>query len=152
MLGARCWRLASSSNNSTAAFVKGPVRNCMLAFALLALTTPRLVTAQETEHVTRTIKLDPGGTLRLKNFSGRVTVTASDQPDVVVNAVRRAPQRRLDRTRLDLPSEGSSVVVIDANRRDRSWLEFMGGSNVVETDLDIRVPRRTDLDIAVFSS
>lgn len=129
------------------------MRKCILAFALFALAAPPLDAAlQEAERINRTVKLEPGGTLRLKNFSGRVTITASDQPDVVVEAVRRAPQRRLDRIRLDIHSEGSKVVVIDANRHERSWLEFMGGSNVVETDLDIRVPRRTDLDVAVFSS
>jgi putative adhesin len=129
------------------------MRNCMLAFALVALATLPLDAAlQESEHINRTLKLNPGGTLRLKNFSGRVTVTASDSPEVVVDAVRRGPQRRLDRIRLDIHNEGANVVVIDANHRDSSWLEFMGGSRAVETDLDIRVPRHTDLDIAVFSS
>jgi DUF4097 and DUF4098 domain-containing protein YvlB len=41
---------------------------------------------------------------------------------------------------------------VDANRRDYSWFEFVGGNNVVETDFDIKVPRRTNLDISVFSS
>jgi DUF4097 and DUF4098 domain-containing protein YvlB len=141
-------------NNSAVAFVKGPMRSCMMAFALVALTTLPIDAGalQETERINRTVKLEPGGTLRLKNFSGRVTVTASDQPNIVVDAVRRAPQRVLDRIKLDIHTEGSNTVVIDANRRDRSWLEFMGGSGAVETTLDIRVPRRTDLDIAVFSS
>ena len=129
------------------------MRKCILAFALFALAAPPLDAAlQEAERINRTLKLEPGGTLRLKNFSGRVTITASDQPDVVVEAVRRAPQRRLDRIRLDIPSEGPKVGVIDANRHDLPWLEFMGGSNVVETDLDIRLPRRPDLDVAGFSS
>jgi DUF4097 and DUF4098 domain-containing protein YvlB len=125
----------------------------MLAFALVALATPALdAVAQEAEHVNRTIRLDPGGTLRLKNFSGRVSITASDEPQVVIDAVRRAPRRRLERIRLDIRTEGSNVVVVDANRRDRSWFEFVGGNNIVETDFNIKVPRRTDLDISVFSS
>ena len=95
---------------------------------------------------------DPGGTLRLKNFSGRVTITATDRPEVVIDAVRRAPRGRLERIRLDIHTEGPNVVVIDANRRDSSWFEFIGGNNVVETDFDIEVPRRTNLDVAVFSS
>jgi DUF4097 and DUF4098 domain-containing protein YvlB len=129
------------------------MRSCILAFALVALATPALdAAAQEAEHVNRTIRLDPGGTLRLKNFSGRVSITASDQPQVVVDAVRRAPRGRLERIRLDIHSEGPDVVVIDANRRNRSWFDFVGGNNVVETDFDIKVPRRTDLDISVFSS
>ena len=125
----------------------------MLAFALIALATPAHdAAAQEAEHVNRTIRFDPGGTLRLKNFSGRVSIAASDEPHVVIDAVRRAPRRRLERIRLDIHTEGSGVVVVDANRRDRSWFEFIGGNNVVETDFNIKVPRRTDLDISVFSS
>jgi hypothetical protein len=139
-------------NDSARGLVKAPMRSCILAFALVALATPASAAAQEAERVNRTIKLDPGGTLRLKNFSGRVTITASDRPEVVVEAVRRAPRRRLDRIRLDVHSEGSNVVVVDANTRDRSWFDFVGGNNVVETDFDIKVPRRTNLDISVFSS
>jgi hypothetical protein len=128
------------------------MRSCILAFAVVALATPFDAAAQEAEHVNRTLKLGPGGTLRLKNFSGRVTITASDRPEVVVDAVRRAPRSRLDRITLDVHSEGSNVVVVDANRRIRSWLDFVGGNNIVETDFDITVPRRTDLDVSVFSS
>jgi|GEM_PF-1646491 hypothetical protein len=128
------------------------MRRYILAFATVALVTPFPAAAQEAEHITRTIQMGPGGTLRLKNFSGRVRITASDQPEVVIDAVRRAPRRRLERVQLDIRRESATVVVIDANRQDRSWFEFMGGSNVVETDFDIKVPRRTDLDLSVFSS
>jgi Putative adhesin len=137
----------------TPAFVKAAMHSYILAFAVVALATPALdAAAQEAEHINRTIKLDPGGTLRLKNFSGRVSITATERPEVVIDAVRRAPRGRLERIRLDIHTEGSNVVVIDANHRDRSWFEFIGGNNVVETDFDIQVPRRTDLDVAVFSS
>jgi len=130
------------------------MRNICLAFAVCALTATAGVSARgdETERVSRTLKLDPGGTLRLKNFSGRVTITASDRSEVVVQAVRHATRDRLDRVKLDIQAEGSDVVLIDANRRERSWFEFSGGNNVVETDLDITVPHRTHLDVSVFSS
>jgi len=105
----------------------------------------------ETEHVNRTVKIEPGGTLRVRSFSGRVTITATDGNDVVIDAVRRAPRSRLDRITLDIHSEGSRTVVIDANHRERSWYEF-SGNNVVETDLDIKVPHRVDLDVSVFSA
>lgn len=95
--------------------------------------------------------MEPGGTLRVRSFSGRVTITATDGNDVVVDAVRRAPRSRLDRITLDIHSEGSRTVVVDANHRERSWYEF-SGNNVVETDLDIKVPRRADLDVSVFSA
>ena len=128
------------------------MRKYLLAFALLALSAPAvLAVADETEHVSKTLKMEPGGTLRLKNFSGRVTITASDRAEVVVAAVRRASRDRLARITLDIHTEGANVVVVDANHRERSWFEF-SGNNVVETDLDITVPRQSNLDVAVFSS
>ena len=130
------------------------MRTICAAFAVLALATPAHAAPSvfdETEHVSRTIQLEPGGTFRLKNFSGRVTITASDRPEVVIDAVRRATRSRLDRIRLDIHTSGSNTVVVDANQRDYSWWNF-DGSNVVETDFDIKVPRRTNLDLSVFSS
>src|SRR4051812_21118852 len=132
------------------------MRNVLVVFAVCALAAPAVMSAadrwdDETEHVNRTVKLDPGGTLRVKSFSGRVTITATDGRDVVIDAVRRAPRSRLDRITLDIHSEGSRTVVVDATHRERSWYEF-NGNNVVETDLDIKVPRRADLDVSVFSA
>jgi hypothetical protein len=131
------------------------MRTLAAAFAVLALAAPAHAAPgllDETERVSRTIALEPGGTLRLKNFSGRVTITGTDRSEVVVDAVRRAPQSRLDRIKLDIHTSGSGMVVVDANQRDRSWLDFAGGNHVVETDFDIKVPRRTRLDVDVFSS
>src|SRR4051794_3057359 len=132
------------------------MRTLAVAFAAIALAVPAHAAPgafdQETEHVTRTVSLEPGGTLRLKNFSGRVTITGSDRPEIVIDAVRRATRSRLDRIRLDIHTSGSREVVVDANQRDHSWWEFTGGNNVVETDFDIKVPRKTQLDVSVFSS
>jgi len=129
------------------------MRKYVLALGVLALAAPAVTAAfEETEHISRTIRMDPGGTLRLRSFSGRVTVTTSDRPEVVVDAVRRGTRDRLDRIKLDVHSDGSSVVVVNANRRERSWHWFTDGNNVVETDFDIKVPRRTSLDLSVFSA
>jgi len=51
-------------------------------------------------------------------------------------------------------TEGSNVVSVDANHHDRSWswFEFTGRNSVVDTDFDIKVPRRTNLNISVFSA
>jgi len=131
------------------------MRTLAAAFAVLALAVPATAAPgffDETERVSRTLQMDPGGTLRLKNFSGRVTITASDRPEIVIDAVRRATRAQLERIRLDIHTSGSNVVVVDANQRDRSWWDFASGNNVVETDFDIKVPRRTQLDLSVFSS
>jgi len=108
--------------------------------------------ADETEHIARTVALEAGGTLRLKSFSGRVTITATDRKDVSIDAVRRAPRERLDAIKLDIRTEGSHAVVIDANHREHSWYGFPRHDDVVETDFDIQVPRRTNLDVSVFSA
>ena len=111
-------------------------------FALVGVTTrAALGDNDQTEHLNRTVSLDPGGTLRLKSFSGRVTITASDRSEVVVHATRRGDRERLHRI----------TVVVDANHREpSSW--FNRRHNVVETDFDITVPRRTNIDIDVFSA
>jgi hypothetical protein len=145
----------ASSNVCHADSVKGGMRKPVLALSivLLALAAPAMRAAfDETEHINRTVRLDPGGTLRLKSFSGRVTITASDRPEVVIDAVRHASRSRLDRIKLDIHTDGSNVVVVDANRRERSWFDFWGSDNVVATDFDIKVPSRTNLDVSVFSA
>jgi hypothetical protein len=130
------------------------MRKITLLLAVCALTAPAIARGvDDTEHVSQTIKMEPGGSLRLKNFSGRVTITGTDRPEVVVDAVRHAASReRLNRIKLDIHTDGANVVVVDANRRDRSWYDFVGRNNVVETDFNIKVPRRTNLDVSVFSS
>jgi len=128
----------------------------LLAFAPFALATLAVVGVRaaanaldETQRVTRTVKIEPGGTVHLKSFSGRVTISAGDTNEVVIDAVRRAPRERLDHINLDVHG-GGSAVYIDANHRDSSWWSWR--NNVVETDFDIKVPRRVDLDVSVFSA
>ena len=122
------------------------MKQMLAAFAVLALAAPA-ARAGESEHVTRSATLPPGGTLELKTFSGRVRIVAVDGNQVTIDAERRGSRRRLDRTRLDVYVSGSTVYV-DANHHDRSWF----GDNVVDTDLVIRVPRHTNLRITSFSA
>jgi hypothetical protein len=118
------------------------------ALALAGLTPEAAF--EETEHVTRTLSLDPGGTLRLKSFSGRVSIAASDRHEVAIDAVRHGSQARLHEIKLDIYKDGKTVNV-DANRRQAStWWRLH--DEVVETDFDIKVPRRTDLDVTVFKA
>jgi hypothetical protein len=115
----------------------------------LAFTSPTVAAAQETERVDRTASIRPGAQLRVKNFSGRVTITGSSRGDVAIHAVRRASRDRLDHIKLEV-RETSSGVLIEANKRDENWEER--NNNVVETELDIQVPQDVKLDIEVFSS
>ena len=123
------------------------------AIALLGamtLAAPALASEQnETERVDRTVPIRAGAQLRLKNFSGRVTITGSNRSDIVVHAVRRAPRERLDHIKLEISETGSGVT-IEANKKDSDWHEK--NNNVVDTEFDIQVPADVVLDLDVFSS
>jgi hypothetical protein len=126
------------------------MRCAVLALAVLGL-APAVAAAADTdtERINRTATLAPSGTLRLKNFSGRVTITGSDRTDAAIDAVRRGDRDRLDRIKLDIHAEGSTLVV-NANQEGYGW--WARRNRVVDTDLDIKVPRSTNLDIDVFSA
>ena len=120
-----------------------------LAFALifaLVLAAP-LAAQTNTETVDKTLSMQPGGMLRLKTFSGRVRITGGSGDQVVIHAVRRGRQDRLDDIKLEITQRGNTVEV-DANHR----LVERRNDNVVETDFDIQVPARTRLDIKTFSA
>jgi hypothetical protein len=123
------------------------------AIALLSvvtLATPAEPSEQtETERIDRTVPMRAGGQLRLKNFSGRVTITGSNRSNVVVHAVRRAPRERLDHIRLEITETGSGVS-IEANKKDGYWRDR--NNDVVDTELEILVPADVALDVEVFSS
>ena len=102
---------------------------------------------RETENVDRTLSLAPGGTVRLKTFSGRVTITGTSGSQVVIKAVRRASRERLNDIKLEITQNGN-VIDIDANHR----IVERRNDNVVETDFDIQLPSQTKLDLRTFSA
>jgi DUF4097 and DUF4098 domain-containing protein YvlB len=102
---------------------------------------------RETETVDRTVSLQPGGTVRLKTFSGRVNITGTGGNQVIIKAVRRATRQRLDEIKLEVTQSGNAVD-IDANHR----LVERRNNNVVSTDFDIQVPSQVKLDLKTFSA
>ena len=121
-----------------------------LALALLtALVTTSVPAAAQTREETfdRTLTVQPGGTLKLKTFSGRVIIRGVDGNQVVIHAVRRASADRLRDIQIEVSQSGSTVEV-NANHR----LVERRNDNVVETDFDIQVPRSTRLDVNSFSA
>ena len=116
--------------------------------ALLALVIAAPAFAQrDTETVDRTLTMAPGGTLRLKTFSGRVKITGTSGNQLIVHAIRRATRERLEDIKLEITQSGSTVE-IDANHR----LVERRNDNVVDTDFEIQVPSKTRLDIKTFSA
>jgi hypothetical protein len=126
--------------------ISGVMLVCAATLASPALARPR----QQTERVDRTVPIPANGQLRLKNFSGRVTITGTSRADVSVHALRRADRDRLDHIHLDITQSGSEVT-IEANKKDDAWRD-RDNNNVVETEFDIEVPADINLDVSVFSS
>ena len=125
-----------------------PIR-LVFAAALLLCLVPALVSAAETEKFHKVVPLAPGGTVVLHNFSGDVRIVGADVSEVTIDAVRTAARDRLDHIKLDVQVSGSTVT-IQANKKDEGWT--VKNDNVVQTEFDIRVPRKTRLELDVFSS
>jgi DUF4097 and DUF4098 domain-containing protein YvlB len=124
----------------------------LLAAGLVAtLASPATAQPKETERVDRTIPFQPGGTIVLKNFSGDVRISGTGGNQVVLKAIRTATRDKLDRIKLDIRVDGSTLR-IDANKRDRSWDDEEKKDNVVETDFDLAIPAQATLDVNAFSS
>ncbi|HVC20927.1 MAG TPA: DUF4097 family beta strand repeat-containing protein [Vicinamibacterales bacterium] len=132
--------------------MKLPIRLTFALVALLLVAPPGLRAASaDTERVDRTIPFQPGGSLTLKNFSGRVTITATDRPQVVVHAVRHGSRDQLDRIKLVITTSPGDITIEADKKTESSWFHW-GHDNVVRTDFDIEVPAKTDLRVHVFSS
>ncbi|MEO8679708.1 MAG: DUF4097 family beta strand repeat-containing protein [Vicinamibacterales bacterium] len=102
---------------------------------------------RETETVDRTLTMQPGGTLKLNTFSGRVRITGAAGTQVVIHAVRRATRERLDDIKLEVTQSGNRVEV-EAHHR----VVERRNDNVVDTDFEITVPSRTTLELKTFSA
>ena len=85
--------------------------------------------AADTERVTRTFPIADGGTLRLNNFSGRVTITGTSASEVTIDATRHGSRSQLEHVSLEMTSDRSQVR-IDANQRDSSAFTGDGDSGV----------------------
>jgi hypothetical protein len=133
------------------AYVRGFVVLSAALWLIPAGTSPSAAAAEqrETEVVDRSFPFNPDGHLKLKNFSGKVTITGSDRANVVVHAVRRATRERLQGIRLEIEATPSEIS-IEANKKDDHWEDR--DNDVVDTEFQIEVPQRATLDVHVFSS
>jgi hypothetical protein len=118
--------------------------------ALIALCTaalPANAQSRQEETFDRTLSVQPGGTLRLRTFSGRVNIRGTSGNQVVIHAVRRGSADRLADIKLDVSQSGNDVE-IQANQR----VVERRNDNVVETDFDVEVPSSMRLDVNSFSA
>jgi len=115
--------------------------------ALVASAIPAAAQSRQEETFDRTLSVQPGGTLRLRTFSGRVTIRGTGGNQVVIHAVRRATADRLADIKLEVSQSGNDVD-IQANEQ----VVERRNENVVETDFDIQVPSTMRLDVNSFSA
>lgn len=124
------------------------IRRTSALVALCAIVAAAPAWAQQQEEtVERTLTVQPGATLELRTFSGRVDIRAGADNRVVIKAVRRATPERLRDIRLEI-TESPTRIVINANQRAVERRR----NNVVETDFDIEVPREMALTLKTFSA
>src|SRR5262249_2038298 len=90
------------------------LKTLRLAAVCLALAGFPALASADTERVTRTFPITDGGTLRLNNFSGRVTITGTSATEVTIDATRYGSQSQLEHVSLEITSDRSQVR-IDAN-------------------------------------
>jgi hypothetical protein len=124
-----------------------PGRLGLVLLAIGVLAQPAWAQSRQEETFDRTVTLQPGGTLRLRTFSGRVNIRGTDGNQVVIHAIRRARPDRLRDIQIEVIESGNQVE-INANHQARE----RDNDNVVETDFDIQVPARVRLDINSFSA
>ena len=132
-------------------FLRPPAHVALAAALLAALATTALPaeaqSSRQEETFDRTVALQPGGTFRLRTFSGRVRIRGTDGSQVVIHAIRRARPDRLRDIQIEVTQSGNSVEVNANHQRVER-----DNDNVVETDFDIQVPSRTRLDVNSFSA
>ena len=122
----------------------GHIRAIALLSAI-AIAAPVAASEQnETERVDRTVSIRAGGQLRLKNFSGRVTVTGSNRSDMAVHAVRRAPReswksaRVMERRRSGRAEDKRSRGPRFPSGRIEDWTAFAVASALTGREADAR--------------
>ena len=122
---------------------------------------------QETEELVRTIPMEPGGRLTLRNVEGEITVTGVDGDDLTIRATKRASRRggdddALDRVEIEIEERGNRVIVeTNYPGHRRSFLEslgdLLGGGRrerrepFVAVDYRVAMPRGAGVTIESFA-
>jgi hypothetical protein len=116
--------------------------------------------ARQQVQVSKTEKFDfpPGGTLRLQNSTGELTIEGWDQPDVELTTIKSTkeaylPAERakaaqdLDRVHVTAKRDGNELVITSDFPRHRAFPYVDSLSTVTNFNLDnrIRVPRSAKL-------
>jgi DUF4097 and DUF4098 domain-containing protein YvlB len=116
-------------------------------FVLMTATTPSCyfgeVALAAREQVEETRPFEPGGTFRLDNVNGTVTIVAWDQENVRIGAEKAANnEKALESIEVEIDGEGDWVEVKTRLPRSRSF--FGSGGKV---DYFVQIPARATIQV-----
>jgi hypothetical protein len=113
-----------------------------LAIGLATLT----MSAQAAEkRVDRTFAVTPGGRLSVDASGADITVRSTDRDQVVVHALIRGSESRLERMRIEVEQHGNDVIV--TVKRPSGWSGWSFGSWEA-SEIDVQVPRSYNVDLS----
>ena len=143
------------------------MKNAQIVLVAAALMGAAGEVAGQTEELVRTIPMEPGGRLTLRNIEGGITVTGVDGDDLTIRATKRAGRRggdddALDRVEIEIEERGNRVVVeTEYPGHRRSFLEslrdLLGGGRrdrrepFVAVDYRVAIPRDAGVTIESFA-
>jgi len=128
----------------------------LLSIALLFFSAAALEAATLQETFDRTLAVRPGTQFVLSNVNGRITLSAWDQPQVRIHAVKKVDghdindaKAVLQQTRIDITQNDAGVHVITRTpHRDLGFLDLLTGSNVnANVTYDVTLPRSMNVTV-----
>ena len=136
------------------------MKNAQIVLVAAALMGAAGEVAGQTEELVRTIPMEPGGRLTLRNVEGGITVTGVAGDDLTIRATKRAGRRggdndALDRVEIEIEERGNRVIVeteypghrrslLGGGRRDRR-------EPFVAVDYRVAIPRGAGVTIESFA-
>ena len=143
------------------------MKNAQIVLVAAALMSVAGAAAGQTEELVRTIPMEPGGRLTLRNVEGEITVTGVCGDDLTIRTTKRAGRLggdddALDRVEIAIEERGNRVTVeTDYPGHRRSFLESLGdllgsgrragGNPLVAVDYRVAMPRGASVTIESFS-
>jgi hypothetical protein len=115
----------------------------VFALGLAALTTA----AQAAEkRLDRAFAVAAGGRLTVEADGADITVRSTDSDQVIVHALIRGSERKVERMRLEAEQHGNDVLVT-AKQASR-WGDWFSVGSWQDSEIDVQVPRSYHVDVS----
>lgn len=115
----------------------------VLALGLAVLTT----TAQAAERrLDRTFTVAAGGRLTVEASGADIRVRSTDSEQVVVHALIRGSERKIERMRLEAEQRGNDVLV--TAKQPSGWSGWFSFGSWQDSEIEVLVPRSYHVDVS----